>query len=81
MKHVISYIIIFLSSVMIGMIFGLVVLRRGPVYHGPKASEQVKKIYYHCPTNSFIQFQIQPLKCPKPKTKLQKMISRLRKSK
>lgn len=69
----VALIIIFLLSIVVGMFFGLITRPRNK-FHGPNAKKETKKIYYNKKMGKCLKFNILPLDCPKPKTKLRKIL-------
>lgn len=59
-----NYLIIFLSSVAVGMIIGLLT-RKKEIYHGPNARKQSKIIYKNKKSGKCLRFNIKRLMCPK----------------
>lgn len=77
MNEIFTYLTIFLMAIVVGMLVGIV-FKPKDKYHGPNARKQSKKIYYNKKTGKCLKFGIKPLACPKPKTKLQKIMDNLR---
>jgi hypothetical protein len=77
MNNIIIYLTILLISIVVGMLVGMI-FKQKDKYHGPNAEKQSKKIYYNIKTRKCIRFGIKPLVCPKPKTKLQKILNNLK---
>lgn len=59
-----SYLIIFLLSIVGGMVIGLV-MRKNISYHGPNAKSESKKMYVNKKNGTCIHFAIKPIDCPK----------------
>jgi len=72
-------IIILLSSIAVGMIVGLIVTSNNKEYHGPNAEKQSQKIFYYHKTGKCLRFGIKLLDCPPPKSKLMKIIDKIKK--
>jgi hypothetical protein len=69
---ILNLIIIILSSIVVGMIIGLIIKEKDH-YHGPNAKKQCNKIYYNKKTGKCIKFHIRPIKCPVNKSKFKKL--------
>lgn len=69
-----TYFIVFLVSVMIGMIINIIFVSEYTL-HGPNAINESKKVYYDIKNQKHIRFNIELISCPK--TKLQKILSYL----
>jgi hypothetical protein len=57
-----SYLIIFLSSIAMGMITGLIIIE-DKFYHGPNANKFTKKVYIDKNTSKCYHFSIKLSKC------------------
>lgn len=63
MNDIFTYSIIFLLSLIVGMITGII-FRPKNKYHGPNAEKEIQKIFYSKKLGKCIQFDIQLLNCP-----------------
>lgn len=61
---ILSYAIIFLLSLLLGMGVGLI-LKSKPLYHGPNAEKEIQKKFYSKKLGKCIQFGIESVNCSK----------------
>lgn len=59
----VTYLLIILSSIAVGMMIGLIT-RKEIEYHGPNALQHIKKIYISKKTNKCYRLGIKIVDCP-----------------
>lgn len=64
MNNIFSYLIIFLISLVVGMVAGII-FRSKDKQHGPNAEKEIQKKFYSQKLGKCIRFDIQLLDCPK----------------
>lgn len=58
-----TYFIIILCSIVVGMLFGIIILPKYK-YHGPNAKNEIQKKYIDKKNGKCFRFQVKSISCP-----------------
>lgn len=71
-SETLTYIIIILLSIVVGMLLGLMI--RPTIYRGPYAHEESRKMYQDNKTGRCLHFGIRAMNCPAKRTRWRRLL-------